>query len=209
MEYLDVYDEEGNYLGQAPRDVVHKDALWHNTVHCWLYDEKGNVYFQIRKDEGKLYTTASGHVKAAESLNDGFAREIKEEIGLDVDPNKITLVGIVPFIKDLQKADGTMFRDRAKANVYVANFKGNISDFIFDPNEVLGVVKVNAKDALKVLTDGIGTIKGVVIKTVDGKNIEEEKDISYDDFLFFDGETPLTKYGFILEKIIVLTKSNN
>ena len=85
----------------------------------------------------------------------------------------------------------------------------NISDLIFDPNEVLGVVKVNAKDALTILTDGIGTIKGVVIKTVDGKNIEEEKDISYDDFLFFDGETPLTKYGFILEKVIVLTKSNN
>ncbi len=209
MEYLDIYDEEGNYLGQAPRDVVHREALWHNTVHCWLYDKEGNVYFQIRKDEGKLYTTASGHIKAGESLNDGFAREIKEEIGLDVDPNKITLAGIVPFIMDREKADGTMFRDRAKANVYVANFTGDISAFAFDPNEVLGVVKVNAKDTLAMLKKSQGTVKGIVIKNIDGVNKEEKRDISYNDFLYFDGETPFTKYGFILEKIIALTKKNN
>ena len=33
MEYLDIYDENGNYIGKEDRNVVHKDALWHNTVH--------------------------------------------------------------------------------------------------------------------------------------------------------------------------------
>ena len=33
MEYLDYYDYEGNLLGSAPRDEVHRDGLWHNTVH--------------------------------------------------------------------------------------------------------------------------------------------------------------------------------
>ncbi len=205
MEYLDIYDEAGNHLGQAPRDVVHRDALWHNTVHCWLYDEEGNVYFQIRKDEGKLYTTASGHIKASESINDGFAREIKEEIGLNINPDKITLVDIVPFIMDRKKSDGSMFRDRAKANVYVAKFTGDISEFVFDPDEVLGVVKVNAKKTKKLLTKGSGKIKGTIIQTKDGQNVASSKEITYDDFLVFKGETPLGKYGFILDKVIVLT----
>ena len=44
MEYLDIYDENGKFLGSEERSKVHKEALWHNTVHCWLYDKEGNVY---------------------------------------------------------------------------------------------------------------------------------------------------------------------
>ena len=53
MEYLDYYDEEGNYLGCETREEVHKRGLWHNTVHNWLYTEDGKVIFQIRKDSKK------------------------------------------------------------------------------------------------------------------------------------------------------------
>ena len=72
MEYLDIYDEEKKFLGTEERNIVHRDALWHNTVHCWLYDIEGNVYFQIRKEEEKLYTTASGHVLAGETIKEAF-----------------------------------------------------------------------------------------------------------------------------------------
>lgn len=51
MEYLDTYDENKNYIGTFSRKEVHEKALWHNTVHCWLYDKIGNIYFQIRSDE--------------------------------------------------------------------------------------------------------------------------------------------------------------
>lgn len=51
MEYLDIYDEQGQLLGKEERSIVHKEGYWHNTVHCWLYDLEGNVYFQIRKDK--------------------------------------------------------------------------------------------------------------------------------------------------------------
>ena len=77
MEYLDIYDENGKYLGKEERSIVHRDALWHKTVHCWLYDKEGNIYFQIRKDKEKLYTTASGHVQAGETVKEAFGREVK------------------------------------------------------------------------------------------------------------------------------------
>ena len=118
MEFIDYYDEEGNYLGKETRDVVHRDALWHNTVHCWLYDMKGNIYFQIRKEEGTFYTTASGHVQASESVKEGFFREIKEEIGIEVNYENAILVDVVKFVLDRENKDGSMFRDRAFSNVY-------------------------------------------------------------------------------------------
>ena len=85
MEHLDIYDEYMNKIGQETRDKVHQNGLWHKTVHCWAYDNAGNIYFQIRADSGKLYTTASGHVLAGETVRDAFRREICEEIGLDMD----------------------------------------------------------------------------------------------------------------------------
>ena len=105
-----IYDENGNYIGKEDRNIVHRDALWHNTVHCWLYDTKGNIYFQIRKDEQKLYTTESGHVKAGETIKEGFGREIEEEIGIKVDYNKAEFVNIYKFIMDKEKKDGSIFK---------------------------------------------------------------------------------------------------
>lgn len=151
MEYLDIYDENGNYIGKETRENVHKNALWHKTVHCWLYDKEGNVYFQIRADVNKLYTTASGHIKAGETVKQGFAREIKEEIGINVNYEKAELVNIYTFTMDKQKSDGSMFRDRAFSNVYVCEYNGNGKDFNFDTSEVTGLVKVNAQDTLDLI----------------------------------------------------------
>ncbi len=92
------------------RKAVHENALWHKTVHCWLYDSEGNVYFQIRKDEGKFYTTASGHVIAGEDVKEAFGREIKgKEIGVDLDYNNANLVDVVKFRMDKVKSDGSIF----------------------------------------------------------------------------------------------------
>ena len=132
MEYLDIYDENHNYLGKEERSIVHRDALWHNTVHCWLYDNQGNVYFQIRKDEGKLYTTASGHVLSGETVKQGFGREIREEIGLKINYEEANLVNVNKFVIDLVKKDGSLFRDRAFSNVYLYEYDGNDKDFNFD-----------------------------------------------------------------------------
>lgn len=206
MEYLDIYDEERNYLGKENRNIVHRDALWHNTVHCWLYDNAGNIYFQIRKDEEKLYTTASGHVLAGETIKEAFGREIKEEIGIQVDYEKAEFVNIYKFIMDKEKKDGTIFRDRAFSNVYVCIFEGKIEEFNFDEEEVLGLVKVNAKETLKLLKEEQGSINGTTIKKHQDTNIAEQKEIKFQDFLVNKGETAITKYGDVLNKVIELTK---
>lgn len=200
-EYLDIYDEKGNYLGKKERSIVHKEGLWHKTVHCWLYDRKGNIYFQIRKDKEKLYTTASGHVLAGETIKEAFGREIKEEIGIDICYETASLVDVISF--KLDREDG--FHDRAFANVYTCIYEGDETDFYYDSEEVSGLVKLNAQDTLSLLEKGTGTIFGIVITRQDQEIIMEEKKIDFLDFLVNHGETALLKYGDVLKKVIALT----
>ena len=206
MELLDIYDEEGNFLGTEDRKVVHRDALWHKTVHAWLYDRQGNVYFQIRADEGTLYTTASGHLQAGDTVEEAFAREIYEELGLKIDASDAVKVDVVKFVLDRENKDGSMFRDRAFANIYIDNFEDSITEFNFDPKEVKGVVKVNAKDALDLFTKEDGIIQGVEITDENGIIVSKEKEFTIKDFLVNKGETALGKYGDVLRKIIEVTE---
>lgn len=209
MELLDTYDEGGNFWGTVDRDIVHRDALWHNTVHCWLYDEDGNVYFQIREDTKTFYTTASGHVQAGESIKEAFGREINEEIGIQVNYESAEFVTINKFVMDKIKKDGSLFRDRAFANVYVCQFNGDKSEFRFDTNEVLGLSKVNAKDALKLFRNEIDSIEiSTIIKDEDG-NVETKSIAAREDFLLNQGETLIEKYGLVLEKVLELTNGSN
>ena len=205
MEYLDIYDENGKHLGKEDRNIVHEKGLWHNTVHCWLYDKFGNIYFQIRAEEKTFYTTASGHVAAGESIKEAFGREIYEEIGLKIDYEKAVFVNMVTWKMDRENKDGTFFIDRAFANVYVFEYEENIEKFNFDLNEVDGVVKVNAKEALLLLEDELKSIDVEAIKTIDGKNIKYEEEVVKENFLINMHETYIGKYGDILNKIIELT----
>ena len=209
MEYLDIYDENGNYIGKEQRDAVHKNALWHKTVHCWLYDKDGNVYFQKRADEGTLYTTASGHLRAGESVREAFGREIKEEIGCIIDHEKAQMVGIVKFTMDKIKKDGSIFKDRVFANVYVCEFNEDINVFNFDFNEVSALVLVSAKEVLKLFKKGNGSINGKIIINNNNVNIEKKINVGFEDFLVNEGETAIGKYGDVLNKIIELTLKND
>ena len=202
MEYLDIYDEQGNFLGTEERGVVHTKGLWHKTVHCWLYDKEGNIFFQRRADRGTLYTTSSGHLSAGESVTEAFQREIKEEIGLDIDASDATHVNVVPFQMDRIKEDGSVFKDRAFANVYVDLYEGDYKDFHMDESEVSGIVIVNAKDALELFQKEEGTLLG---KEISVNNEVTEREIRLTEFLVNDGETFIEKYGDVLRKVIELT----
>jgi len=203
MEYLDIYDENKNYLGKYSREYVHQNALWHNTVHCWIYDKEGNVYFQIRKEEEKLYTTASGHVLAGETIKEAFGREVKEEIGIDIQYEDAILIDTHQYKADKIKKDGTVFKDRAFVNVYGYLYSDD-KKFKFDLSEVKGLVKINAKETLKLFNNE----NEDVIAEIINQDSKYNKNIKYEDFLTVGNETPMEKYGDILNKIVELTNKD-
>lgn len=206
MEYLDYYNENGEYIGYKSREDIHREGLWHKTVHCWLYDKEGNIYFQIRKDSNKFYTTASGHVLKGETVKDAFKREIKEEIGLNIDSRDASLVRVVPWKMDKIKSDGSIFKDRAWANVYVDLFEDDISKFNFDENEVLGLVRVNAEDTLNLFEKEEGTIEALIIKQDKNNIITKNRNVNFNEFEVMEHETAYEKYNEVLKKVIGLTE---
>ena len=206
MEYLDIYDEQGNWLGKEKRSIVHQDALWHKTVHCWLYDKSGNVFFQVRKEEGTLYTTASGHILEGEKIQEGFAREMKEELGIEIDASDAIEVSVVPFIMDRINQNGSVFRDRAFANIYLDLYEGDYQDFKLDSNEVSALVLVNAKEVYEMFLKKQGEVVGKVITCQENFNEVREQVIHFSDFLVNPHETAMGKYGMILEKVISMAE---
>lgn len=200
MEKLDIYDEYMNLIGSEDRDVVHEKGLWHKTVHCWLYDNEGNIYFQIRKNSQKLYTTASGHVQSGETVKQAFHREVFEEIGVHVDIETSSLLEINAWKMDKIK-NNKPFIDRAFSNVYLNSFDGSSASFSFCEDEVSGLVKINAKACLKLLLKELKEVPAIKISN-DVQNII----VTADDFLVQNNEIALIKYGKILQAVIALTK---
>lgn len=90
-ELLPVVDDQDRLVGLAPRWRVHRDGLRHRAAHVLLFDPAGRVYLQQRsaaKDThpGKWTSSASGHVDPGEEYHQTARRELREELGLDLEP---------------------------------------------------------------------------------------------------------------------------
>lgn len=74
-------------------------GLWHRANYCFVFNSNGDVLLQKRSANKKLWPnlwdlTAGGHILAGEFGITALIREIKEEIGIDVEEKDIRyLVG--------------------------------------------------------------------------------------------------------------------
>jgi isopentenyldiphosphate isomerase len=101
-ELFDICDENGRPLGHAKRrSLVHRDGDWHRSFHCWLVDTDrvGEPWILLQRRAldkatwpGRWDVSVAGHYAAGEGIEGGL-REIQEEIGLDVDADRLILAG--------------------------------------------------------------------------------------------------------------------
>lgn len=108
MELWDVYDENRKPLGYTVKrekfDSLNNE--YHIVVHIWIKNSKGEYLIQKRssnKKEGLKWAWTGGSVLMGENSIDGAVREVKEELGLTVDKEKLTLLLLisVSYIKIL------------------------------------------------------------------------------------------------------------
>lgn len=89
-ERFDVVDADDCVIGRKSRDAVHVNNLRHRAVHILVVNKAGEIFLQKRsslKDRhpGCWDSSTAGHVDAGETYDAAAARELREELGLEVD----------------------------------------------------------------------------------------------------------------------------
>jgi isopentenyldiphosphate isomerase len=139
MEYFDVYNADGSPAHRkAERGIVHAEGLWHRTVHIWVHRPVHSLLFQKRalnKDShpGLWDVSAAGHIDGGEHPEQAALREMKEELGLNINVQDLTFVEMTS--RSLVSNGGT-FIDNEFSFVYLYRFAGNESELKPDPEEV-------------------------------------------------------------------------
>lgn len=100
-ELFDVVDEDNRVIGQERRDVVHAQGLRHRAVHVLVFNKRGELLLQKRsrlKDvhPGKWDSSAAGHLEVGETDVDCAVRELAEELGIEVSPEALDKMAVLP-----------------------------------------------------------------------------------------------------------------
>lgn len=93
MEIRDLYDE--NKI--LTKEIIKKGekvpkGRYYITVVVWIQNKKSEFLIQkTSKEKGSYYSTTGGHPKSGETSIQGIVTEVKEELGLDINPKNLTL----------------------------------------------------------------------------------------------------------------------
>lgn len=158
-ERIEVLDEMGGRTGTVVwKSEAHRRGLWHRCFHCWICtpaaDEGGPFLLAQRraavKDTwpGYLDVTAAGHLAAGEEPLDGL-REVKEELGLRVDPDRLVPLGTRRV--ELGIPGGL---DRELHDVFLVVDDTPPEDFRLQREEVEAVLRIDLDDAGSLWSSG-------------------------------------------------------
>lgn len=166
-EMLSFYDDNLNEIGMATRSEVHFKGLLHQVVHCWIIDNLSDekwIYFQQRsykkKDFPGLYDiSAAGHIDIGEKVEEAIKREVEEEIGIVIDPQKLEFVGSIREKLRL----GNFFNNEI-CQVYLYPIKNPKFDCGY---EVEKMVKIQLSEFKKYVLNGS---KEIAVFSIDNKS---------------------------------------
>ena len=147
---LDIYDCEMGWAGTALRNQAHKLGLWHKTWHCWFYGTSGTgpvLYIQrrsLRKADfpGLLDITIGRHLLAGETDRDA-AEKMRLELGVDAAFHELRYLGVRTYAEHISAFVNNEFN-----SVYLYESIYELSDFSPNPEEVSGLLRLDARAAL-------------------------------------------------------------
>ncbi len=137
-EYFEVLDSFGNKTGRLKlRSEVHRDGDWHRAVHIWIMNSNNQLLIQQRSaikdiNPGRWTSSCGGHVDPGEGSIGAAVRELKEELGIDVDPESLEYLGT---IKRYHSAHND-FNDQELIDLFLVVGDYQIRDFDQEEEEV-------------------------------------------------------------------------
>lgn len=137
-EYIDIFDEGGNPLGiRKLKSEAHEKGLWHEAVHIWMYNPKGEILLQLRARNKEIHpglwdAAAAGHIGAGETPAATAIREIKEEIGLDIKEESLEFYKKIKC-RGIKKGD---IQNNEFIYIYFLEYNGKIENLKLQEEEV-------------------------------------------------------------------------
>ena len=91
MEYLDLYNEKKEKIGKKIlRGLEIPKDYYIMIVVIFIENSKGEFLFQFTsKEKGSIWATTGGHVKSGDNAISTAVIEVKEELGIDIDKDKL------------------------------------------------------------------------------------------------------------------------
>lgn len=121
-ELLDVFDENGNFLGLAPRLLCHRLGLIHQVVYVMIENDKDKILLQTRGDvlKGRLDIAVGGHVANGDkSPLEALLREMQEELAFTPMVDKLKPICIyIRISKDNLKKPKEVNREQRHVYFY-------------------------------------------------------------------------------------------
>lgn len=147
MEIWDVLDRQGNRTGKTMfrgRELL--EGEYHLVVHIWVLNDKGEFLIQKRADHLKLlpglWAVTGGSAIAGEDGKTAAIREAKEELGIDIDTNNMTLLR-------------TIKRKNNFAQVWLVKQNISLRDVTLQAEEVSAAKWVDKEELEKMIKSGI------------------------------------------------------
>ena len=204
MNYYDTFDENGVFLSSEDEHDVHYKGLWHKVIRVWLYDNEGNIYLRIRKDDGKYDCINEIHMLSSESISSCFDRGMFEKLGIHFPATSNLEQAFTRKVKIHRVySDNSELRDNYFLIDYIGEFDNTTNFFIFSP-DTEGLVKANAKGILNLISTRTGEVVGNLV--LPGGNISSDKTLIKVDNIFSSAsEDMYTKYSNVVNTITVET----
>lgn len=111
-ELVDVIDDAGNTIAVVTRREMRAKRLPHRCTYVLVFNARGELFIHLRTPTKDVYPShwdacIGGVLAAGESFDQGARREIKEELGIDAEPEPLFTVR---YADDATFAHGMAYR---------------------------------------------------------------------------------------------------
>ena len=161
-EILDIVDDNGQPTGEViDRVTAHREGILHRTSHVWLVrikDGRQQVLLQKRSEEKDSYPgcydiSSAGHIPAGVDFVPSALRELKEELGVEVQAEDLVYCGQRKFHFE-EIFHGERFKDNQVSKVFCLWLDREAEDFAVQKSEIDYVKWFDLDEAVAAVEQG-------------------------------------------------------
>jgi 8-oxo-dGTP pyrophosphatase MutT (NUDIX family) len=167
---IDIIDKENHQLGiQSDPEKANNEGLWHRGVHVIVITPSGHLLVQKRSRRMQFHPQmldigVGGFVDSGETPEQAVIRELKEETGLHIKPDKLIFLGLSRYNHLWRFGDRTK-TSRTIIYTYALSFQKDPHSLAPQKEEVEWIGFIPFKSALWLIRHGSIKRLGKLVKT--------------------------------------------